>query len=285
MSVYFAIQAALCFSASHILIRRGLVTSNAATGTIVSLFISAALLWVLTPLFTPLSTFLTHAVWYFIAGGIFAPAIGRYMTFKGIERVGVARSVPISNTSSMFSSVMAVIIIGERWTQQNILGTSLVILGIVILSGSQTEKSQWRKIDLIYPVLAAFSFAMSSNLRKLGLLIVNLPMMAAAVSTTTAFFFGAIIHQAQGGWRVFSLSRRSFGWFLGAGFAHTGAMLSAFHALSLGKIVIVDPLIGASPVLTLFLTTIFLRDLEAITRRVVAGAVITVIGSVLIMTV
>jgi DME family drug/metabolite transporter len=284
MSIYFAIQAAFCFSASHILIRRGLVTSNSATGTIVSIIISAVLLWLVTLFSIPLSSFNTQAIWYFIAGGIFAPAIGRLMTFISIERIGVARSVPITNTSPMFSSIMAVILVGEIWPAQNIIGTSLVILGIVILSGSQTQKSHWRKLDLIYPALASFCFASASILRKLGLLIANLPLMAATTSATTAVVVGAIMHQAQGGWRSFSLTRRSFAWFLAAGSAHTAAMLSAFYALSYGKVVVVDPLIGANPVLSLLLTTIFLRDLEVLNLRVVVGAVTTVAGSILIIT-
>ena len=285
MSVYLALQAAFFFSAAHIVIRRGLVTSNASTGTILSIVISAVVLWVLAPFMVPLSSFQTPAVWYFIVAGVFAPATGRYFTFLGIERVGVARSVPISNTAPMFSSIMAVVLVGEKWTPQNILGTSLVILGIVILSYTRTTQSNWRKIDLIYPILAALSFALSSNLRKLGLLMVNLPLMAAVVSATTALFVALAIHQVQGGWRAFTLSRSSFGWFMAAGLAHTAALLSAFHALSIGKIVIVDPLVGGTPVLTLVLTTVFLRDLEAVTLRVVAGAVTTVVGSVLIMTV
>lgn len=285
MSVYFAIQAAFLFAVSHVVIRRGLVTSNAATGTIVSIIISAALLWVVTPIFIPLSSFRTPAIWYFIAGGIFAPGVGRFMTFKSIERVGVARAVPITNTAPMFSSILAVLVVGESWPLQNILGTSLVILGVVILSRTKTEKSQWRKLDLVYPVLAAIAFAVSSNLRKLGLLIASLPLMAATVSATTALVFTVIFQQAQGGWRTFALSRRSFGWFVATGVAHTTAMLSSFYALSFGKIVIVDPLISASPVLTLFLSALFLKDLESITPRVVMGAICTVIGSILVVTV
>ncbi len=207
------------------------------------------------------------------------------MTFKSIERVGVARAVPITNTAPMFSSILAVLVVGESWPLQNILGTSLVILGVVILSRTKTEKSQWRKLDLVYPVLAAIAFAVSSNLRKLGLLIASLPLMAATVSATTALVFTVIFQQAQGGWRTFALSRRSFGWFVATGVAHTTAMLSSFYALSFGKIVIVDPLISASPVLTLFLSTIFLKDLESITPRVVMGAICTVIGSILVVTV
>ena len=285
MSVYFAIQAAFLFAVSHVVIRRGLVTSNAATGTIVSIIISAVLLWVVTLIFIPLSSFRTPAIWYFIAGGIFAPAVGRFMTFKAIERVGVARAVPISNTYPMFSSILAVLLLGESWPLQNILGTFFVILGIVILSRTQSEKSQWRKIDLIYPASAAFSFAISSYLRKFGLLIANLPLMAAVVSATTALVFTMIFQHAQGGWKTFVLSRQSFGWFVATGFAHTTAMLSSFYALSLGKIVIVDPLVSASPVLTLFLSTLFLKELESITPRVVLGASCTVVGSILVVTV
>jgi len=243
------------------------------------------LLWVVTLIFIPLSSFCTPAIWYFIAGGIFAPAVGRFMTFKAIERVGVARAVPISNTYPMFSSILAVLLLGESWPLQNILGTFFVILGIVILSRTQSEKSQWRKIDLIYPASAAFSFAISSYLRKFGLLIANLPLMAAVVSATTALVFTMIFQHAQGGWKTFVLSRQSFGWFVATGFAHTTAMLSSFYALSFGKIVIVDPLVSASPVLTLFLSTLFLKELESITPRVVLGAGCTVVGSILVVTV
>jgi len=285
MTVFFALMGALLFSVSHIVIRRGLVGSNAATGTIVSIIISAVLLWLVTPIFVPLSSFRTPAVWYFIVGGIFAPAMGRFMTFKAIERVGVARAIPITNSTPMFSSILAVLVVGERWPLQNIVGTSLVILGVVILARSQTSTSQWRKIDLIFPALACFSFAMSSILRKLGLLISSIPLMAATVSATTALVFTLIFQLLQGGWQTFTLSRRSFGWFVAAGVAHTTAMLCVFYALSSGKIVIVDPLVNASPVLSIFLSALFLRDLESITSRVLLGAACTVVGSILIVTV
>src|SRR5215510_5373969 len=55
MAEYFAFQAALCFSVAHILVRRGLVNSNALTGSFISLATSAAAFWVLLPWFVPLS--------------------------------------------------------------------------------------------------------------------------------------------------------------------------------------------------------------------------------------
>ncbi len=283
MSEYLAIQASLCFAVAHILNRRGLVTSNAITASLFSIFLSAVVLWAMVPFFVPLSSFRSPAIWYFLVGGIFAPGLGRLMALIGIERLGVGRSIPLSNASPMLASVMAVVLMGERWTPQNFFGTFLVILGIVILSMKETGQTRWRRIDLIYPVMAAFSFAISTNLRKLGLLIDNVPLMAAAITSTTALLFAVVVFQAQGGRHVFRLPRSSFGWFLAGGLSTTAAMLSVFYALSSGRVVIVDPLVNTNPVLVLPLSALFLRDLEAITFRIVAGATCTVVGTILVI--
>jgi len=257
MTKYFSIQAALCFAVSHVLIRRGMVTSNAITASLFSIGMSAITLWVMVPFFIPLSSFLAPAIWYFVVAGIFAPGLGRMLNFKGIERIGLARSVPIANSAPMFASVLAVLIMGEPWALQNIIGTTLVVLGVVILSKRQSGKEQWRKIDLIYPVMASFSFAVSSNLRKLGLLAENIPLMAATVTATTALLFVLAVLRVQGGRQAILLSRRSFGWFFASGLSNTAAMLSVFYALSFGKVVIVEPLVGVNPVIAIFLSTIF----------------------------
>jgi drug/metabolite transporter (DMT)-like permease len=49
--------------------------------------------------------------------------------------------------------------------------------------------------------------------------------------------------------------------------------------------VIVEPLVSSNPVLTLLLTAIFLRDLEVLSTRVIIGALLTVVGTILVVTV
>ncbi|MGH7771182.1 MAG: EamA family transporter [Candidatus Binatia bacterium] len=198
MAEYFAIQASVCFAISHILIRRGLVASNAITGSFISLSMSAIILWLMVSFFVPLSSFRTSAVWYFIVAGIFAPGIGRILSYVAIERIGVARSVPVVNSSPMFASILAVFLVGETWTFQNFLGTTFVILGVVILSRSQPEQKQWRLEDMVYALLAALSFGISGNLRKLGLLAENLPLMATAVTSTTGLFLPPSCSEQEG---------------------------------------------------------------------------------------
>jgi len=285
MAEYFAFQAAIFFSIGHIMIRRGLVESNAMTGAFISLSMSAVILWSLLVMMVPLTNLWTPVVFYFIAAGIFAPGIGRTLSFVGIERIGVARSVPIVNSSPIFASVFAVIFLGEVWAGQNIVGTLLVIAGVVLLSTIKPAETRWRKRDVIYPIIGAVAFGISATLRKAGLDLVNIPVLAAAVTAGTAALFSFATLQFQGRHQAFKLTRKSASWLFPAGLFNTAAMLSVFYALSHGKVVIVEPLVSSNPVLTLLFAGIFLKDLEALTLRTIIGALLTVVGTILVVTV
>lgn len=283
MDIYFSFQAALCFSIAHILIRRGLVESNAMTGSFISLFMTAGLLWLVVPIFVRLEELWQVAVFFFIAAGIFAPGIGRTLSYFGIEKIGVARAVPIVNSSPIFASMFAVLFLGEDWALQNVAGTLLVIAGVVMLSMAKPPAGEWRKLDVVFPILGAMAFGISTSLRKAGLGFVDIPLGAAACTATTGFLFSVILLQTQGGQKALKLTRNSAGCFFSAGIFNTAALLSVFYALSYGKVVIVEPLVSSNPVLTLVLTSLFLRDLEALNWRVISGASLAVAGTILVV--
>ena len=283
MEIYFSFQAALCFSIAHIFIRRGLVESNAMTGSFISLSMTAGILWLLFPFFAPFSALWTPVSLIFVAAGVFAPGIGRTLSYVGIEKIGVARSVPIANSSPIFASVFAVIFLAEVWVPQNIVGTLLVISGVIVLSAAKPAQGEWRKFDVIYPFVGAMAFGASAILRKAGLDYLNIPVMAAAVTAGSAAVFSFALLQFRGGKQALKLTQRSAAWLFTAGVFNTAATLSVFYALSHGKVVIVEPLVSSNPVLTLLFTAIFLRDLEALNLRVIVGLLLTVAGTMLVV--
>ncbi len=285
MAEYYAFQAALCFSIAHIFVRRGLEGSNALTGSVISLGTSTVIFWTLAILFAPLSLLANPAVGFFIAGGFFAPAIGQTLGYIGMERIGVARSSPIVNTSPMFSSIFAVLLLGEVWLAQNILGPCLVILGVVILSTSRPASGEWNKKDVIYPLAAALAFGISTTFRKTGLMSIPVPLLAAAVTVGTAFFVLLAIVGFMGGREILSFNRRSSSWLFAGALINSGAILSFFSALNVGTVVRVEPLVACNPLLTILWASIFLRQFETLSWRVVAGALVTVSGTVLVVTV
>jgi drug/metabolite transporter (DMT)-like permease len=284
MAEYYAFQAALCFSIAHVLIRRGLVGSNALTCSLISLATTATIFWLLVLILTPLSALWTPAIGYFIAAGIFAPAIGQTLGYIGIERIGVARSTPIVNSAPIFSSSFAVLFLGEVWTAQNILGTLSVIIGVIILSSGKSSGGEWRKIDILYPLVAAVAFGISTTLRKFGLSELHLPLLGAAVTVGTAFFILLGLIQWRGGRRALRFNPESTRWLFGAAVVNTGAILSVFSALNVGKVVRVEPLIASNPLLTILWVGIFLRQIERISARIVLGALFTVMGTTLVVT-
>ncbi len=284
MAEYYAFQAALCFSIAHVLIRRGLVGSNALTCSLISLATTTAIFWLLVLILTPLSALWTPAIGYFIAAGIFAPAIGQTLGYIGIERIGVARSTPIVNSAPIFSSSFAVLFLGEVWTAQNILGTLSVIIGVIILSSGKSSEGEWRKIDILYPLVAAVAFGISTTLRKFGLSALHVPLLGAAVTVGTAFFILLGLIQLRGGRQALKFNPASTRWLFGAAVVNTGAILSVFSALNLGKVVRVEPLIASNPLLTILWVGIFLRQIERISVRIVLGALFTVMGTTLVVT-
>lgn len=284
MAEYYAFQAAFCFSIAHVLVRRGLVGSNALTGSVISLATTAGIFWLLVAILIPLSALWTPAIGYFIAAGIFAPAIGQTLGYIGIERIGVARSTPIVNSAPIFSSSFAVLFLGEVWTAQNILGTLSVIIGLIILSFGKSSEGEWRRIDILYPLLGAVAFGISTTLRKSGLSELHIPLVGAAVTVGTAFFILLGVIQWRGGRRALKFNPASTRWLFGAAAVNTGAILSVFSALNVGKVVRVEPLIACNPLLTILWVGIFLRQIERISARIVLGALFTVMGTTLVVT-
>lgn len=284
MAEYYALQAALCFSIAHVLIRRGLVGSNALTCSLISLATTATIFWLLALVLIPLSALWTPTIGYFIVAGIFAPAIGQTLGYIGIERIGVARSTPIVNSAPIFSSSFAVLFLGEVWTAQNVFGTLSVIIGVIILSSGKASEGQWRKLDILYPLVGAVAFGISTTLRKFGLSLLHIPLLGAAVTVGTAFFILLLLILWRGGRRALKFNPVSTRWLFGAAVANTGAILSVFSALNVGKVVRVEPLIACNPLLTILWVGIFLRQIERISARIVLGALFTVMGTTLVMT-
>ena len=284
MSIYYAFIASLNFAVSHILIRRGLAQSSPLAGFAISIVISALTLWSIVAATLPLAVFWTHAIWYFAVGGLFASGLGRWLVYVSIDRLGVARAIPVVSTSPMFASIMAVLIVGEHWTLGAFFGTVLIICGVVVISGTHKQTAEWRRADLIFPILGALSFSFSASVRKLGFAIDNLPLMASCVNATTGLVLAIVMIYGQGGPRkVLPMSRSVLAWFVGAGICNTAGMLANFYALSTGDIVIVEPLISTNPVLTVVLTAIFLRDLETVNMRVAVGVAFTFVGTLLLV--
>ena len=75
---------------------------------------------------------------------------------------------------------------------------------------------------------------------------------------------------------------RGAAYFVGAGVFSSMGVVLMFTALSQGRVVVLSPILATNPLFTLLFAALFLRGVERITRRHVAGTALVVAGVVVL---
>jgi uncharacterized membrane protein len=74
------------------------------------------------------------------------------------------------------------------------------------------------------------------------------------------------------------LTKDSLPYFAAAGVSNSVAWISMFIATQAGSVSVVSAIIGANPLFGLLLSALFLRSVESITLRIIAGCLVIVAG-------
>jgi uncharacterized membrane protein len=82
--------------------------------------------------------------------------------------------------------------------------------------------------------------------------------------------------------RLFQVKKKSFIYFFMGGVVTCVAWLSFFHALSIGKVVIVTPIASTYSLFTLCLSYLLLRHVERISLKI-GVATILIVGGVILL--
>jgi drug/metabolite transporter, DME family len=275
---FIALASALSYAFCIISARLGLRYSNGTTVTYVSLLVHTSVLWPIVfvrgvPSVAPLALVL------FLAAGSLQPAI-RLFTYTGIAKIGAARSYALRASAPLFSAVLAIAFLGEKTTPPIAAGT-LAIVGGIFLTSWESGGKRVRWLDLALPVCAAMLAGIAQPIRRHALGIANEPL-----------FFAAIVGAISLVWYVMYLAlpstekpvwnRRSLVPFISAGLFETLGIWLSIAALSQGTVVVVTPLLSTSPVWVLLISAIFLRHLERVTWKIVAGTLAVVAGTMII---
>lgn len=278
LPIFFGILTSFCFAIASLLAQRGYHSSPAPWGAWITIagnavFLLAAhfLLHAHTRLFDPENLI-------FVAIGLFVPGATRVLSFRGIRTMGSAVTSTIINTTPMLSTLLAIVVLGERPGPLVLLGVLLTVGGLVTISWIGAHVP-YNKSELLYPLLCALIFSLKDVTVRWGLAGGEAqPVLAAGIAalTSTIEIF-AIIRWGQS--EKFSLPpRRVFFWFLASGLFTGGAFLFMYLAFSMEKVSIVSPLINSYAIFVLILTPLMARRIEKVTWRKVAGAAMVVGG-------
>lgn len=278
----FALACGLFTAINLILLKKGMAHGNPVTAIVVSLAINVVTFWGFVFAALPADEILRPELLLFVLVGLIQPGGTRFLAYVSVEKVGVAVTAPLRATTPLFSSLLAIAVLGEQLTPAVAAGTALVVCGVALLSMREEKTGAWRNVFVALPLLSAFVAGSTQVIRKIGLARIALPILGAAVTTGTSFVAVALSLLVSRKWSMVRFNRASLGYFVLAGCAVTLGVASVYMSLYLSDVVIVAPLASLSPLYSLALSALFLREVEVITVRRVAAAALIVLGVVLI---
>jgi uncharacterized membrane protein len=120
--------------------------------------------------------------------------------------------------------------------------------------------------------------SVSQNIRKLGLLTTDEPLLASTISSTTSFLCLLTSLGVSGKIGSLKLTGGCLPYYGGAALFALAGQLFTFVALHRGEVSVVSPIINTTPLFVIALTAMFLRGEEKITKLVVIGVVLLVAG-------
>jgi len=277
-SEIWAIFSAAAWAVDSILVRKGTVFSNASTAAFISFLVCVVVLVPYIFLDYPLETIFHPANLYFVVSGLIQPAIVRVLFYVGIVRLGVSRAGPLRGTAPLFTMAIAFFALSERPGLFVYAGAALTVAGTWLVSYKREGEAKWRKIDLLFPLGAAVLASVSQNIRKMGLLTIDAPLVASTISSATSFVCLLVSLSVSGKIGSLKINRGSLPYYGVAAIFALAGQVCTFIALHRGQVSVVSPIINTTPLFVIALTALFLRGEEKITRNVVIGVILLVAG-------
>ncbi len=318
LGALFAVLSALSFGFSTIAARRGVVGSSASYGLYITVIMGVPLFLVAAAATGQLlDTFdlSLEALGMLSAAGVLHFLIGRYCNYRCIDAIGSNRSQPLQATNTLYSVVVAVLVLGENVTPLMFVGILLLMVGPLVMierrrqlqpapteSGASPVAPQTSSQapaeaparpnaaiapryaeGYLYGLLSAAAYGTSPVMIRYALEDTGLGVaggmvayIAAASVLVASLALPGRIRDLSG----FNLKIISF--FLASAVAVFLAQLFRFAALAIAPVSVVTPLTRLGVVFTPFLAFIFNRNLESFSPRVLAGIAISGIGALLL---
>jgi drug/metabolite transporter, DME family len=274
-----ALITSIFYSSALVSARAGMRYSTPTTVTLVSILIQNLLLWSAIFVTGGVHTVPLIGILLFTVVGIFQLGV-RLLAYTGVEKIGASRSSALQSVSPLISAAIAVAILGEPTTPLIVLGTCLVVAGIVLISWKpERQLAGFRRWHLLLPIGAAFLTGINHPIRRYVLTMADEPLFFSAlmgsVSLVGFLIYFAVSRRSQ----RLVWNRKAIGPFLATGVCETVSILMIITAISMGRVVIVAPIAASYPVWSLIQSAIFLRDVEPINWKVITGIVSVVAGN------
>jgi DME family drug/metabolite transporter len=290
-----ALAAAFGFAATAVTARLGLRDTGIVAGIVVTNVVSAIILLAAVSLDPPESVPAETVAWFALAGVVGGPGLAAAAVLLGIDRLGPPTHGPLQGGAyGIAISVGAALFLGETVGPLRGLGVAAIVVGGGTLLQSQPanhsggtslqgpKPRRALRPGVVFPLLAGGSLAASDLIVKSNLETLAHPTFAAVVALSAGLLFWAGIVATVPAARRSLRVGRGVAWFVASGGLLGAAFAALNTALAHGEASTVGPIVASEPLAILLLSALFLSALHRVTRGMVLGGALVVVGAILV---
>ena len=222
-------------------------------------------------------------LWPFFLAGAIAPGLSQILFTRAVREAGAARTAVLMGTAPLVAVAIALVALREPVRAPLLIGAALIVAGGIALAGERVRPADFRRLGMVFAVLATVMFATRDNLLRWLVgetdthALVTAPVTLLAGSGTVALYLAATRGRAWA--RGYGVVVRAF---FPAGVLFGLSYAALFEAYYRGRVTVVAPLVATESLWGVLFAALLLRRSELVGRQLVAGAALIVAGGALI---
>ncbi len=281
MGLIWGLLCGFAFGFGDLMTRLGVRSGTPFTGAVINsgttLIIFAVIVWVGGLQAGPL----WPAMGWFLLMGVAAIGPGRLLFYYSIRRIGVARASVLVILTPLVSMLYAVAFLGERPPWQVVVGAVTIVGGLL---GVVTDRAGIRigPRSALLGLLPTLFLGLTPFFIRKGMESLPDPVLGSLLSSTGAVALLLTFQKALPCEDRWSVDRRGFRKFLGAGLCYSVAFYAYHAALGSETVSFVAPLAFTSPLFAILIARLFFQSLEQITWRLTVGGAVVFVGVFLV---
>lgn len=295
IGIALGLSAGALFAAGTVLARIGQRYRPQDNGLLMTILVNVIVLGGLSLTVDP-PAWSTSGVLSLALGGVLGSVMGRYSSLRAVRLVGATRTSAFMTGSPVVAAIAGWLVLGEEVGVLDGAGGLVVIAGLLalvrarskptsVIDGAATVADKGAiRLGFILASAAPVFFGLGFVVKKWGLIRFDEAILGAFIGLTTSLIVVICLDAANGqiGRRIKENLSDIPWWFVGAGVAMSGAVLSQFAAFAYLPAWLVGVLQGTQGIFALGLSLAFVRKEERIDRWVVASVMLVAAGVALI---
>ncbi|MEF2292487.1 EamA family transporter [Virgibacillus dokdonensis] len=306
MGITFAILSACTFAINNVVVKKGIMRdTHNDNGLFITVIINIILLGLLCFIVIGIRgwnfEFSWTAIFFFSLAGLCTTGIGRFTLFSSISYIGPSKASAIRNSTPIFTTLFALIIIKENIAFLPGVGMVLLLGGIINegirISTSKTSKQEHipnsftvhskkhQYLGVGLALLSALTFGVGQGFRKQGLIETNDAFLGAWIGALASFIFLILYKTVRKEFTAAKL-KKSFTtmnpFYLTAGVLTSLGPLFFFLAAQTMEVSYVSVIAATEPLITILISAAIFKGIESITIGTWLTIFIMLFGTILI---